>query len=135
MKYLVCKVEYEYNDETYYRPESDAVNPMFVFDTPEAANKRCLELNLIWLGELAKQETRYDRGFSDYVNDFDEIFKDYKVPKEFPIDETPGKGWEASQTFLKDLPGKILALSEDKQMEVIEQLRVIGWEVREVEEG
>lgn len=43
--YILSKIGWEYNDETYYRPESEGGTPVFAFTTEEKAQKECDKRN------------------------------------------------------------------------------------------
>lgn len=43
--YIVSKIGWEYNDEVYYRPESEGGTPVNAYSTQEKAQKACDKLN------------------------------------------------------------------------------------------
>jgi hypothetical protein len=43
--YIVCKIGWEYNDETYYRPESEGGTPVLAYSTKEKAQAECDKRN------------------------------------------------------------------------------------------
>lgn len=43
--YVVCNVNYEYNDEVYYPPESGGGTPQLVFGNKQEAKDKALLLN------------------------------------------------------------------------------------------
>ena len=43
--FILSKIGWEYNDETYYRPESEGVTPLRAYSTKEKAQAECDKLN------------------------------------------------------------------------------------------
>jgi len=43
--YIVSKIGWEYNDEIYYRPESEGGTPVKAYSTKEKAQRECDRLN------------------------------------------------------------------------------------------
>jgi hypothetical protein len=43
--YILSKIGWEYNDETYYRPESEGGTPVKAYSTKEKAQAECDKLN------------------------------------------------------------------------------------------
>ena len=43
--YIVSKIGWEYNDETYYRPESEGGTPVLAFSTQAKAQAECDKRN------------------------------------------------------------------------------------------
>jgi len=57
--YIISKIGWEYNDETYYRPESEAGYPEMAFTIRELAIETCDEMNLKAFGENLIGEDLY----------------------------------------------------------------------------
>lgn len=43
--FVIMKIDWEYDDENYYRPEGGGGNPVKVFTNPSKALKICQEMN------------------------------------------------------------------------------------------
>lgn len=43
--YCIVKIGWEYNDEYYYRPESEGGKPVKVYEAQSVAEKECLRMN------------------------------------------------------------------------------------------
>jgi siderophore synthetase component len=56
--YVVSKIGWEYNDENYYRPESEGGLPVLVFSTKEKAQAECDKRNAPLLKEDADEYYR-----------------------------------------------------------------------------
>lgn len=131
--YLVCEYTYEYNDEIYYRPESDSVGPLVAFTDPEKANDLCLQKNLEWLKELVPTEKRYySSGLDDYGYEVDDVISNFTVFEE--LIEKYGLDLNLKdRDTLEYIPGFIIGLTKDDQKRALSALNTIGYVVREVE--
>jgi hypothetical protein len=82
--FVVVRVGYEYNDENYYRPESEGGLPIKVFDSKEEANDYCREANINEFrrlgtpGKYGMELSTYDYDHLDGVN-FNEETTDFEI--------------------------------------------------------
>lgn len=63
--YIVCKLGFEYNDEYYYRPESEGGLPEAVFESREEAQKEMERRNALAFAGIEPREYGYLRDISD----------------------------------------------------------------------
>jgi len=96
--YVIQKIGYEYNDETYYRPEDGGGNPVVVITDEFIAKKRWLELEVeAWreqrigyygdgLDDIAENEREFENALEAIGVDYNS-FWDIKIPKTATDDE------------------------------------------------
>ncbi len=123
--YVVGTVDFQYNDETYYAPEGDAVRPVTVYRTKEAAEKAALEQSLKAMADW----DLLSFGYSD-----DEIFSD----PEAALELYQAAGYEGSD--LDDLHGGysnefVQKMNDEQRKKLLDLLTVTFATVSEVEVG
>lgn len=72
MAYVVSEVGWEYNDETYYRPESGGGHPKNVFLVKQEAETFCQEKNINELKNIFLNKPLYG-SINEYAYDIDEL--------------------------------------------------------------
>jgi hypothetical protein len=60
--YVLMEIGWEYNDENYYRPESEGGTPKKVFMDLAKANRECAELNEASKNHIANYEYDEESG-------------------------------------------------------------------------
>lgn len=97
--YVVCEIGWEYNDEEWYRPESEGVMPKNAFTLKELAEECCDEMNVKyfreeaggrWGGLRISDWTSYDKWeLGDYDIKTQELLDKFSIDpsREFRLDD------------------------------------------------
>ncbi len=90
--YVIQKLGYEYNDETYYRPEDGGGNPVIVMTDEVVAKKKFMELEIeAWRGEtvgnygynldeVASDESEFEKALEAMGLEVDDLWN-VEIPK------------------------------------------------------
>lgn len=73
---MVGEVEYQYNDETYYRGEGTGVKPVILYTTKEKAEFEALRMTRVALCGSDTKETYYWPNLMEFGYGLDEVFED-----------------------------------------------------------
>lgn len=114
--YVIGRVGWEYNDEVMYRAEGGGSLPTQAFRDKQKAENFCKQKNIEWIVE---------NQLADYIYSMDELFEDENVLSGCHLLE--GHGINS----VSDMRG--LRMSFELAEKLLPYLRVVGYEVTEVE--
>jgi len=127
--YMVGAIGYEYNDEVFYRGESESVTPVILYRSVEKAEAEAARLTLSDLR---------DADLSDYAWGVEDLVRDTKVHKRALEDlmEKYSPGWEISSCeghdSLNELSLFIKQMSDEDVLAFLSHLTIKFYEVHEV---
>ncbi len=95
--YVLMEEGWEYNDETYFHPESGSGTPRKIFNSQEAADKECQKRNVASLRELFEngEANQYFYSFDDILPYPDRKERDYRKKLEAAVEKLFGMDVEA----------------------------------------
>ncbi len=102
--YVLMEEGWEYNDETFFHPESGSGSPRKVFTTQEAADKECQKRNIESLRELFEsgEANQYFYNFDDILPYPDRKDKGYRNKLEAIVEKLFGMDVESLNDKLGD---------------------------------
>jgi hypothetical protein len=127
--YMVGAIGYEYNDEVFYRGESESVTPVILYRSVEKAEAEAARLTLSDLR---------DAELSDYAWCVEDLVRDTKVHKRALEDlmEKYSPGWEISSCEghdgLSELSSVIKQMPDADVLAFLSHLTIKFYEVHEV---
>lgn len=105
--YIIQENNFEYNDETYYRPDEGGGKPVNVFTDVEKAAEKCSELNCKEMSGRDIFNYGHDRVINDtfmFVKEFNKIFKknitEDDLDYSFELPKMTVKEWNKIKQFI-----------------------------------
>src|SRR5271157_4195138 len=120
--YVVGTIDFQYNDETYYAPEGDAVLPVMAYRTRQSAESALLATSLKAMQEWDLLSFGYDE--SEVFSDVDAALELYQAAGYDGKDFDDLRGGDSNEIVAKMTPAQ--------QKKLLNLLQIRFAEIREV---